>query len=104
MVTYKIEVNNLDGNCNIFLDDKDQYFLEVDIYFLIALDQWIDRSSQNVVGGGRQEFPLGVTTYKYLMFSHKRKRKILTSLRLCSTIKRGKRHEGSLFLLLMVQF
>jgi hypothetical protein len=36
---------------SIFLDDKDQYFLEVDFYFLIALDQWIDRSSQNVVGG-----------------------------------------------------
>ena len=51
-----------------------------------------------------EKIPLGVTTYKYLMFSHKRKRKILTSLRLCSTIKRGKRHEGSLCLLLMVQF
>ena len=36
---------------SIFLDDKDQYFLEVDFYFLIALDQWIDRSSQNVIGG-----------------------------------------------------
>ena len=56
-----------------FLDDKDQYFLEVDIYFLIALDQWIDRSSQNVVGGVRDKFPLGRTTYKYLMISHKRK-------------------------------
>ncbi len=47
----KIEVNNLYAK-NIFLDDKDQYFLEVDIYFLIALDQWIDRSSKNVVRGG----------------------------------------------------
>jgi hypothetical protein len=56
-----------------FLDDKDQYFLEVDIYFLIALDQWIDRSSQNDVGGRREKFNLGLTTYKYLMFSHKRK-------------------------------
>ena len=69
MVTYKIEVNNLDGNCNIFLDDKDQYFLEVDIYFLIALDQWIDRSSKksSKEEGGWENLMLGLTTYKYLM-------------------------------------